>query len=202
MFESVFHPLHRCAGFARRQTHQHDVGEDGLLHAKASAGVSWQAMTQFVARDLEGQGHHRVQRERPHKIGHDVVALVAGQMFCNHYTALDRRTTVARKVHGQRHAVWGLLKRAGRIAVSKAAIRNDVASNVGMQHDASWVYCALDINDRRQGAVFSAHSVDCILCQVAVFGNDYGNRFSDIANAIDRECPVLHWLLDADDEWL
>ena len=114
VLEAVLDPLHRRAGLARRQAHQDNVGKHRLLHAEAAAGVAGIAVAQPVGRHLEREGHHRVQRERAHEIGGDVVAGIAGKVLGDHHPALDRRARVAREARRQRHTVRGAGERPSR----------------------------------------------------------------------------------------
>ena len=202
VLEAVLDPLDRRTGLARGQAHQHRIGEHRLLDAEAAARVAGHAVAQLVAGHLERERHHRVQRERAHEVGHDVVAAVIGPMLGDDDTALDRRAGVARVAHGQgdpaRRAREGLVGRA----IAEATIGDDVAADRFMQDHCRLVDRGVDLDERRQGCVVDLDEVESVLGAVAVFGDDHGDRFAGIADAVDRERPVLHRLLDTDDEGL
>ena len=89
VFQPVLNPFHRRAGLAGGQAHQHDIRKDRLLDAEAASGITRHAVAQLVARHLERQRHHRMQRKRAHEVGERVVAFVFAHVFGDHHSALD-----------------------------------------------------------------------------------------------------------------
>ncbi len=200
MFESVLHPLDRRAGLAGRQAHQHRVRKHRLLDAKAAAGIARGLVAQPVGRHLERHRHHRMQRERPHEIGGDVVAFVTGQELGNHHAAFDRRAGVARIVRGQRDPV----RRGGKgglwLAVAEVAVAHHIGAYAGMQDGRIVGQRSLDRYHRRQHAVIHPHQVERVFGQCTALGHYHGHRLAHIAHAVHGQRPLLHWRLHGDHE--
>ena len=64
VLEAVFDPANGNAELARREAHQHDVGEDGRLDPERAARVRWRDQAELRAGQSECRGGDRVQRER------------------------------------------------------------------------------------------------------------------------------------------
>src|SRR5205085_921427 len=126
-----------------------DIWENRLLDPKAAAGIAEGAMAQLGARYLERKRHHRMQGERPHEIGTDVVSLLRRQVLGDDDAGFDRRTGVARVAHRQLDPARSARERRFRIAVAEIPVADDIGANGLMQHRGVIPYRLLDIDYRR-----------------------------------------------------
>ncbi len=126
MLEPILDPFDRPAGDARGDADEHHVRHEALLDAEAAAGVGRRAQAQPIARHLERARHHRVQAERPHEIGEDVVGVFARVVRGDDPVGLDRRAGIARVADLDRDAVRRRGEGRVGIAVAERAVARDV----------------------------------------------------------------------------
>ena len=100
------------------------------------------------------------------------------------------------------HRVRGERKRALRVPVTKRTIADDVAADRGVQDRCTVGQRCFRVHDRRQPRVFDPDMRKRVLGHVAIVGDDHCHGLAGVAHALLREAPVLHRLLDADDERL
>jgi hypothetical protein len=168
MFKSCLDPFNRTAGFARGQSHQHDVWKHCVLRAEAAAGIGRRLEAQPVRWHAERQCHDRVHRQRALEIRGDLVGVFARQMLGGNDKGFERRAGIARIARRNRNAV----RRGGEcrfgFAIAKCAIADDVGANRRMQQWRIRRGRRLRINDGRQGPVFDRDPFECVFSDIAI----------------------------------
>ena len=160
MFEPVFHPFHRCAGLAGCQAHHDDVGENSLLYAEATARVARYAVAQLVARHLQRHRHDRMQGERSHEIGEDVIALIARQVLGDDNTTLHRSACVSRVMNrGADGANTRRVERRLWVTISERPVRDDVGAHGFMQHRRRLRERLFNLQDHGQWLILDLNEV-------------------------------------------
>src|SRR4029077_7350210 len=99
-----------------------DIGKKALLDAETAAGIRWRAQPQPVAWNLQRPRQHRVDAERPLKIGQHVVRVFARLLIGDDAIGFDRRAGVARIANVDAEAMRRARKRLLRLAVAKGPV--------------------------------------------------------------------------------
>lgn len=110
-------------------------------------------MAQLVAGHAQRHRHDRMQGERPHEVGADVVAFFVRQVFGDHHRSFDRGAGVARVLSLDLDHMGRLGKSGLRVAIAEMAVADDVGTDAFVQDGGAVADRVIDRGDGWQRRV-------------------------------------------------
>src|ERR1017187_2996902 len=191
MLKPIFDPLHRTAGDACSGGDQYNVRKHSLLDAEAAAGVRRRAQAQPVAGHLERARYHRVNAERPLKIGQDVESVFAWVVIRDDAVGFDRRAGIAGIADIDRDTPRCAGKGGFGISITEMSVARDVGWESIVKQRRRWLNGFQRINHSRADRVAHVNQIDSVLRLITVRRNNDRDRFTYITNAVHRNRPAL-----------
>ena len=194
MLQPVLGPPHRAPGVLAGQRHQRDVGVNAGLDAEAAADVRGHVQPEPGRRDAQRAGQHRDHAERAVEVGPGLDRRPFGRLgpVRYHAVALQRHGRIAGEgVLAADHVVGSGERRLDR-AEAERAVGGHVGLRLRVQPRGVPGQRGPGIGDRGKLLVVHVDEFGGVLGQVAVGGDDHGDRLADEADPVGGPGVVGH----------